>query len=72
MMRRAAVAAAPGEGHGHRAAVASRTAPDETGFTELVDQAHGARGGEPDDLSELVDRRPVEELVQGHQCRRRR
>ena len=41
-------------------------------MAERVDQAHRPRGGEPHDLSELVDRPSVKEFTQGHQRRRGR
>ncbi len=56
-----------GKGHCYGTSVASGAPFDEADLTEFVDQTDRARGGEADDLSELVDRRPAQELVQGHE-----
>ena len=56
-----------GKGHCYGTSVASGAPLDEADHAEFVDQTDRAGGGEADDLSELVDRRPTQELVQGHQ-----
>lgn len=59
--------ATPGKGHCYGTSVASGAPLDEAERAEFVDQTDRAGGGEADDLSELVDRRPTQELVQGHE-----